>query len=47
VDADYSEQVKKAAETDVQLDQTTQILADIIAASPSPRGSSAITAAGR
>lgn len=47
VDADYSEQVKKEAETDVQLDQTAQIIGDIIASSPPPRGSSAITAAGR
>ncbi len=47
VDADYSEQVKKEAETDVQLDQTAQIIGDIIASAPPPRGSGAITAAGR
>jgi carboxyl-terminal processing protease len=47
VDAEYSELVKKEAETDVQLDQTAQILGDIIVASPRARGNSAITAAGR
>jgi carboxyl-terminal processing protease len=47
VDAEFSELVKKDAETDVQLDQTAQILADIIVASPATRGSSSITAAGR